>query len=161
MPDEVSNQKRERPTHQHRDGCQQDNCGGASREIRGRGKRIPPGRLARVGRDERRESPKMRQRCRDDQAHRRDDELDIAIRADQGVWLGRVPPVGPAPNEVAASTESQHEDGHDQRRGVDGVAEDVAELTDPDDLIDQPAETRTEEEEVEHGVGGGLEGPAP
>jgi hypothetical protein len=32
---------------------------------------------------------------------------------------------------------------------MDGVAEDVPELTDPDDLVDEPARTGEEEEEVE------------
>ena len=34
---------------------------------------------------------------------------------------------------------------------MDGVAENVAELTDPDDLIDEAAETGQEEEEIDHG----------
>ena len=36
--------------------------------------------------------------------------------------------------------------------GIDGVAEDVAEDADPDDLVDQPADARAEEEEVDQGV---------
>jgi hypothetical protein len=73
----------------------------------------------------------------------------VAIGTEEGVWLGRVPSVGPAPNEVAASAKSQHEDGDDEGGGVNGVAENVAELPDPDDLIDKAAEARQEEEEVD------------
>ena len=76
-------------------------------------------------------------------------ELDISIGAQQRLGLDRVSPIGPCPDEIAAGAKTEHEDRDDERRGMDGVAEDVAEDTDPDDLVDQPADSRAEEEEIQ------------
>ena len=55
---------------------------------------------------------------------------------------------------VGAGAETEHEDGHDQRRGMNRVAEDVAELAHPDDLVDQAADAGEEEGGVEKGSHG-------
>ena len=77
-------------------------------------------------------------------------EADWPASATAGARWARHPgpPVGPAPNEVAASTESQHEDGHDKRSRVDGVAEDVAEGADPYHLVNESAHSGREEREI-------------
>ena len=56
----------------------------------------------------------------------------------------------PVAREVTAGAQSQHEDRHHHRCGIDRVAEDVAEDADPDDLVDQSAEAGAEKKKVEH-----------
>ena len=63
-----------------------------------------------------------------------------------------VPPIGPRPNEIAACTKPQHEDRHDNRSGVDGVAKDVTEHPHPDDLVNESADAGEEEEEIDQGL---------
>jgi len=55
--------------------------------------------------------------------------------------------IGPEADDIAAGTQTEHEDGDDKRCGVDGRAERGAELADPDDLIDETGEAGKEEEE--------------
>jgi len=56
-------------------------------------------------------------------------------------------PVGA--DDEAADAEPQHEHRDDDGGGIDGVAEDVAEDADPDDLVDEAAEAGQEEEEID------------
>ena len=81
-------------------------------------------------------------------AQRGNRQLEVAVRAQRPHRVRRRiadPTIAPA--EIAAGAEAQHEHRDDQRRGIDGVAEDVAEDADPDDLVDQSADAGEEEEE--------------
>ncbi len=95
---------------------------------------------------------KVRQRERNRETKHRHHEFNEAVRAKQRFRRALVSPVGPGADEVAARPEAQHEDGDDQRGRVDGVAEEVAELADPDDLIDEAANAGKEKEKKEHGA---------
>ena len=81
--------------------------------------------------------------------------MPYARSSDSGARL--VASIRPAAHEEAAPAETEHEDGDDERRGLDGGAEDVREFPDPDDLVDQPADPRKEEENEEHAGGRILE----
>ncbi len=72
-----------------------------------------------------------------------------SVGAEQHVLPGGVAPIRPHAGEIAAHAEPAHEDGDDERGGVDGVAEDIAELADPDDLIDETAGPGAEEQRVQ------------
>src|SRR5262249_33200283 len=72
-----------------------------------------------------------------------------ADRADQGLGEGidkqrRTGPEGAAEDE-GADAEAGQEDGDERRRRVDGVAEDQAEVLEPDDLVEQRADAGGEE----------------
>ncbi len=92
----------------------------------------------------------MREDERDHKAHRRNRDLEESVRAQRPIGMRSVLPVRPRARQVAAGTESQHEDCHHDRGGIDGVSEDVPEDADPDDLVDQSAEAGTEEQEIGH-----------
>src|ERR1700682_2517748 len=79
----------------------------------------------------------------------RNQEFDEPIRAQQRLGRVQVATVGPAAEQIAPGAETEHEQGDDQGRGVDGRPEDVAELADPDDLVDETADAGTEKEEIE------------
>ena len=91
----------------------------------------------------------MRQQQRDTEAQRGDDQFEASVRSQQRAAPRGVSHVCPDAGHIAADAEPKHEHGDDERRGMDGVAEDVAELTDPDDLVNQSAQARAEEEEVD------------
>ena len=78
------------------------------------------------------------------------DQLDLPVRAQQRFGLSGIAPIGPHAGPVAAEAKAEHEHRDDQRGGIDRVPEHVAELADPDDLVDQAAEPGAEEEEVDH-----------
>ena len=80
-----------------------------------------------------------------------DREFERAVRGRQGAGTRRMPPIRPSSDDITAGAESEHEHGHHQRRGIDRVSEHVPEDPDPDDLINQPAQTRTQEEKVDGG----------
>src|SRR5580704_13872501 len=79
----------------------------------------------------------------------RNQELDDSICAQQRLGRLQVATVGPAADQIAPGAETQHEERDDQGGGMDGRAEDGAELADPDNLVDQTADAGTEEEEIE------------
>src|SRR5436309_15848775 len=95
----------------------------------------------------------MRQRERNRESKARDQELDEPIRAEQRVRRANIAPVGPPADEIASGAQTQHEQSDDEGCGVDGRAENVAELTDPDHLVDETARAGTEEQEVEKNRG--------
>jgi hypothetical protein len=65
--------------------------------------------------------------------------------------------VGPGAHHVAADTKTEHEHRDDDGRRIDRVAENVAEDTYPDDLIDQAADAGEEKEEInQRAQGSGL-----
>ena len=76
---------------------------------------------------------------------------------DHGHWVKRrVASIRPGAGKVAAGAEPEHEHRDDQGRRVHGVSEHVAEDTDPDDLIDQAAQARAEEQEIQEASHGGM-----
>ena len=91
-----------------------------------------------------------RERYRYRRAQSGDDEFHDAIRAQQRFGLVLIASIGPSPDDDAAAAEPEHEDGDDERRGLDGGAEDVPELADPDDLVDESADPGQEEQNEEH-----------
>src|SRR3954468_14403154 len=91
----------------------------------------------------------------DRRAQSGDDEFHDAIWAQQRFGLVLIPPIGPSPDDGAAAAEAEHEDGDHERRGLDGGAEDVPELADPDDLVDQAADARAEKQEIQRNRGHG------
>jgi hypothetical protein len=64
----------------------------------------------------------------------------VPVGAKERPRLLDVAPVGPGANHLAAYTQTEHEHRDDQRGGVDGVAEGVAECADPHHLVDEPAD---------------------
>ena len=146
---EVTDEQRERAPHQEGDGQQQHNRDQGHGPPRRRGEHPPAGRrIARVGRQPGRDVTQLRQGQGDGQTQARNHQLGDAVGAQERAWARRVAPVGPAADEVAPHAEPEHEDGDDEGGGLNGVAEDVAECPHPDDLIDQPAQARTQEEQM-------------
>src|SRR5262249_55116630 len=76
-----------------------------------------------------------------------DRQLGVTERADGGVRPSEVAPIRPRARRITAEAEARHEHGEDQRRGEDGVAEQISELPNPDDLVDQAARAREEEQQ--------------
>ena len=136
----MANEQSERPAHQHRNRRKQDDGDRSAGEVRGRRKDVPAARVAQVGGHERRDSTEVRQEHGDGKTHQADGQLEIAVRLEQRLGPGGVTPICPCSNDPAADAQAQHEHCDYEGGGVHGVAEDIAEHADPDDLIDQSAE---------------------
>ena len=102
--------------------------------------------IARIGGDDGGDIPEPGQGEGDEQAEHSDDQLHAAIRDDERAAPIVVTTVSPPSAQVGADTEAGHEDGDDQGGRVDRVAEDVAELANPDHLIDEAARPGEEEQ---------------
>ena len=93
----------------------------------------------------------MRKRQGDGESQESDQQFEISVREEQRTGFAGVPSISPSTGKVAARAESEHEDGNDKRRGIHRVPEDIPENTDPDNLIDEPADAREEKQYVNHG----------
>src|SRR2546428_3989218 len=91
----------------------------------------------------------MRQQQGDAEAHQADEELEVSVRTDQGLRSSDISTVGPRSDHVAADAESQHEHRCDDRSRIDRIPKHVSELAHPYDLIDQSAEARKKEQQIE------------
>jgi hypothetical protein len=149
-PNQMTNEQRQRSAHQERDRRQENDRNDGAGEIRRCREDEPACRFTRIGRDECRDLAEVRQERGDAQPHQSDDELHVRVGAHQRLGLCRIPAIGPRSDEVAAGAKPRHEHGDHERGRVDRVAEDVAERPHPDDLVDQTADARAEEEQVQH-----------
>ena len=134
-----------------RDRRQQSHGDCGSRDVRARGQDLPALRARGVGRKPGDESAQCGQDQCDRQPEERQHRLGIRVGPEQPL-TGLVVPIGPDAGDIAAHAEPQHEDGDDERGGMNRIAEGVAELTYPSQLIDEPADARAEEEKVEERV---------
>ncbi len=141
LSDEMTNEERQRPTHQQRDGRQQDDGDRCAGEIRRRRQDVPAAALARVDGRSAETWPRCGKQRRDAQAPCTPmSELASSRTPEAATAPGCRSADPPTRRREAAGAEAQHEDRDHQRRGVDRVPEHVAEHADPDDLIDQAAE---------------------
>ena len=153
----MADEQRQRAAHEQRDGRQQDDRRRSPRDRGRRRQSVPARRFARVTGQEDGQPAQVGQNRGNAEPHRADGQLEGAVRAKQQIRAGgsgagvnrRRPEIGPPAGEIATGTQPHHEHGDDQRRGVHRVAEHVAEHADPDDLVDQAAETGEEKEEVD------------
>src|SRR5688500_9581773 len=91
----------------------------------------------------------MRQQQRDRETKGRERYIEEHVCSEQRPRLRLVPPIRPRTDNIATDAEPKHEDGDDDGGGVDGVAKDVPEDADPDDLVDEATKAGEEEEEVD------------
>jgi hypothetical protein len=150
--DQVSNQERQRTTHQCRDGNEHGDRHHITGEIGGRGEVVPAVGGLRVGRNGRRECTQVGKRGRNEESAGGDREFAISVGSPENPGGARVSPVGPDASDVASDPEPGHEHGNHERGRIDGVAEDVAEFAYPDDLVDQATRAREKEEHVQENV---------
>ena len=92
----------------------------------------------------------MRQEREDAKPRQSDEQLEISVRADQGLRLANIAAVRPRADDATADPQPQHADRDHHRRRVDRVPKHVSEHTDPYDLVDQSAEAGTKKQQVEH-----------
>ena len=83
VADEMTNEERQRPTHQHGDGREQNDADCCAGQIRSGRQSVPAACIACIGRDKRRYLTEVRQdagNTKTQQSHR---QLDISVRAQQ------------------------------------------------------------------------------
>ena len=150
--DDEADEQGQRPPHQERGGGDEGDCDQVAEGVGARGEDVPAARVVDVPRGRGGHRAEPREHEREAETEERDGELGEGIHPEgpaiQGIFPER--PVARAAEPVRAGAEARHEDTGDERRGVNGVAEDVAELPDPDDLVDEAAHPR-EEEDHQHG----------
>ncbi len=161
---EMPNEQRQRATHEQADRYQQRDRYSGTCRMRCGSDDVPAVRVLLVRGDENRDAVEVREDERNRETHRRNRDLEVTVRAQRRVGVRGIPPVRPRARKVAARAQPQHEDCDHDRCGIHGVAEDVAEDADPDDLVNQSAEAGAEEEEIQHELPisksqGGPEGP--
>ena len=71
----------------------------------------------------------VRQQEGNRESQARNQEFDESICAQQRLRRAQVATVGPAADQIAPGAETQHEEGDDQGRGMNGRAEEVAEAS--------------------------------
>ena len=129
--DEKADQQRQRAAHHERDGREQDDGHPRTRGVRRGRQDVPAVRVAGVRRQQRHHLAQVGQSGRDRQPDSRDPDFEPREDAEERFRPDSVPSIRPRADEIAAGAKAEHEHGHHERRGVDRVAEDVAEHRGP------------------------------
>ena len=151
---ERANEQCQRRTHRQGDGRQQPDRERRAHDVRRRRQLVPAVDAGHVSRPPGHDGGQMRQDEREPQAEACEHGFRVRVEPDQPRRPRPAVPIGPHAGEVAAGAEPEHEHGDDDRRRVHRVAEDVAELADPGDLVDQAADAGEEKRREEKGTHG-------
>ena len=147
---DIADEERERSPHEGRDRGEQEHRGAVPKDQGGTRQVVPSPIVLHVGRKRPRKSVELTQGEGQDQPETGNPQLEerIAFEPEGGVVAGTT--IAPCPGQISTEPEPSHEHRGDDRCGVHCIAEDIAELADPDDLVDQTARAGNEENQVEH-----------